>query len=55
MFLREVGVKAVLAYRGSRAHLEGAYPALIFYRASAGDRSDGLADFDLGETPVAEA
>ena len=54
MLLREVGTKAVFAYRDSCTHLDGTYPALIFYRASAGDRSNGLVDHDLGETPVAE-
>ena len=54
MLLQEVGAEAVLMYLDSRAHLEGAYPALKFYCVSAGGRSNGVLDYDLGETPVAE-
>ena len=53
MLLQEVGAEAVLMYLDSRTHLEGAYPALKLYRVSAGGRSNGLLDYDLGETPVA--
>ena len=49
MLLQEVGAEAVLVYLDSRAHL-----ALKFYRVSAGGRSNGVLDYDLGETPVAE-
>ena len=52
MLLHEVAVKAVLAYLNSCAQLEGAYPALKFYCVSAGGRSNGLLDYDLGETLV---
>ena len=54
MLLHEVAVKAVLAYLNSCAQLEGAYPALKFYRVPAGGRSDGLVDYNIGETLVAE-
>ena len=54
MLLQEVGAEAVLVYLDSCGHLEGAYPALKFYHVSAGGRSNGLLDYDLGETPVAE-
>ena len=53
MLLQEVGGEAVLVYLNSCADLEGAYPSLKFYRVSAGGRSNGLLDYDLGKTPVA--
>ena len=50
--LWEMGVKAMYAYCDPCLHLNRTYIALIFDGAPVGDRSIGLVNHDLRETPI---